>query len=208
MMSEVKERKMKQPYTFRFNSESPAPAVLPSRLVAELVENVNSSKPVNSDESYTELLTGITEIIKKYSSQLTAETPIYHKRLPRIGRHEQTIATGWGGVFFREASEANDHVEKFLIVKQAVDPSGVLGFEYHKRKVEKLKIEEGYAVLMKSDKPGNVSLTFAGPGDTCELLPPTAHGVIPLTNTAILETSNYELDADDLLFLFSPVKMS
>lgn len=182
------------------------PSALPQQFVNEMTALVNYSEPVDNDETYTDFLGGITEIIKKYASQLTAETPIYHQRLPRIGHHEQTIATDWGGVFFREASEANDHVEKYLIVKQATDPSGVLGFEYHKKKVEKLRVEEGYALLMKADTSGNVSLTFAGPGDTCELQPPTGHGIIPLTNTTILETSNYELDADDLLFIFKPVK--
>lgn len=199
---------MKQPYTFRINTEQAAPPEFPGQFVDEITGLVNSSKPVDNDEAYTDFLGGITEIIKKYASQLTVETPIYHQRLPRIGHHEQTIATDWGGVFFREASEANDHVEKYLIVKQATDPSGVLGFEYHKKKVEKLRVEEGYALLMKANTSGTVSLTFAGPGDTCELQPPTAHGVIPLTNTAILETSNYELDADDLLFIFRPVDYS
>lgn len=197
---------MKQPHSFRINSESIVPSILPRQFVDEITIFVDSSKSVDNNETYTDFLGGITEIIKKYASELTADTPIFHQRLARIGRHEQTIATDWGGVFFLEASEAKDHVEKYLIVKQATDPFGVLGFEYHKKKVEKLQIEEGYALLMKADDSGNVSLTFAGPGDTCELPPPTAHGIIPLTNTTILETSNYELDAADLLFVFTPVK--
>lgn len=198
---------MQQPFRFRINTEVAAPSALPKEFVNEIIGYVNSSVEVKSDETYTAFLGGITEFIKKYALQLTTETPIYDQRLPRIGRHEQTIKTGWGGVFFREASEANDHVEKYLIVKQAIDPSGVLGFEYHEKKIEKLRVEEGYALLMKANSPGNVSLTFAGPGDTCELQPPIAHGVIPLTNTTILEISNYELDADDLKFIFQPVKI-
>jgi len=196
-----------QPYRFCLNTEAAVPAALPGQFVAEIAGLVEASKPVNSDEAYTEFLAGVTGVIKKYAPQLMAETPIFQSRLPRIGRHEQTIVTGWGGVFFREASEKNDRVEKYLIVKQAADPSGVLGFEYHKKKVEKLRVEEGYALLMQAEPAGTVTLTFAGPGDTCELQPPTAHGIIPLTNTVILETSNYELDADDLMFIFKPVKL-
>ena len=197
---------MKQLYRFRINTESAVPSTLPRQFVAETTAFVNSSKPVDNDEAYTDFLGGITEIREKYATQLTADTPIFHQRIARIGYHEQTIATDWGGVFFREASESKDHVEKYLIVKQATNPFGVLGFEYHKKKVEKLQVEEGYALFMKADASGTVSLTFAGPGDTCELQPPAGHGVIPLTNTTILETSNYELDAADLLFVFTPVK--
>lgn len=197
---------MKYPYTFRINSEATAPAALPAEFVAEITGRINASRPIDSDQAYTDFLAGITEIIQRYSSGLIADTPIFEARLPRIGRHEQTISVpAWGGVFFTFASEADDRVEKYLIVKQAADPLGVLGFEYHQKKVEKLKVEEGYVLLMKADDSGNVSLTFAGPGDSCELNPPTAHGIIPLTNTAILETSNYQLDADDLLFIFKPV---
>jgi hypothetical protein len=209
MTPEVNERIMKQSYTFRINHEQSIPAALPRQFVAELTEKVNSSKPVDSDITYSKFMAGIAEVIQKYSSQLTADTPTYDKRLPRIGRHEQTISVpAWGGVFFRDASEPRDYVEKYLIVKQASDQFGVLGFEYHNRKIEKLKVEEGYAMFIKSDEQDNVSLTFAGPGDTCELNPPTAHGIVPLTNTAVLETSNYELDADDLIYIFQPVKLS
>jgi len=195
---------VKQPYKFRINAETPIPARLPQQFTDEIARFVDSSKPADSDETYTDFLTGITEIIKNYALQLTADTPIFQQRLARIGRHEQTIATNWGGVFFREASEAKNHVEKYLIVKQAIDPSGVLGFEYHKRKKEKLQIEEGYVLLMQVDTPGSIALTYAGQGKTCELQPPVGHGIIPLTNATILETSNYELDADDLLFIFKP----
>jgi len=198
---------MTQAYRFCLNTEAAVPAALPGQFVAEIAGLIKVSKPVDSDEAYTNFLAGVTGVVKKYASQLTAETPIFQSRLPRIGRHEQTIPTGWGGVFFREASESRNLVEKFLIVKQAVDPSGVLGFEYHKKKVEKLRVEEGYTLLMQAGSAGTVTLTFAGPGDSCKLEPPTAHGIIPLTNTAILETSNYELDADDLLFIFKPVKL-
>lgn len=193
---------MTQPYKFRIDPEQSLPPAIPQQFVKEVTGFINFSKPVDSDETYTAFLAGITEIVGKYASQLTADTPIYQDRLPRIGRHEQTIKTDWGGVFFTEASESRNFVEKYLIVKQATDPSGVLGFEYHKKKIEKLQIKEGYVILMKADESGTVGLTFAGPGDGCELNPPVAHGIIPLTNTTILETSNYELDADDLLFIF------
>ncbi len=204
-LKDAKETEMKQPYSFRISPEQPVPPAMPREFVAEVTGFINSSKPVDSDQTYTDFLEGLTEIIGRYASQLTADTPIYQERLPRIGHHEQTIATGWGGVFFREASEANDHVEKYLIVKQATDPFWVLGFEYHKKKIENLRIEEGQVLLMKANDSGSVSLTFAGPGESSEFNPPTAHGVIPLTNCTILETSNYELDAVDLLFIFRPV---
>jgi hypothetical protein len=193
---------MNQSYTFRMGAEQKTFTDVPATFMSELTAFVNSSPAIQDKTAYTQFCVGVTEIIAKHSSELSADTPIFDQRLTRIGRHEQTIHTDWGGVSFVEASESNDHVEKYLIVKQAVQPNWVLGFEYHNRKVEKLEVKEGYAIFMKSDEAGNVSLTLAGPGDTCELPPPTPHGVIALTNTAILETSNYQLDADDLLFIF------
>src|SRR3989344_205424 len=99
LRKEPKEDKMKQPYRFRINTEQAGPSVFPDQFVDEIAGFVDSSKPVDNDEAYTDFLAGITEIIKKYALQLTADTPIYQKRLLRIGRHEQTIATNWGGVF-------------------------------------------------------------------------------------------------------------
>lgn len=68
---------MKQLYRFRIKTEPTVPSALPRQFVTETTAFIDSSKPMENDEAYTDFLGGITEIIKKYASQLTADTPIF-----------------------------------------------------------------------------------------------------------------------------------
>jgi hypothetical protein len=43
-----------------------------------------------------------------------------------------------------------------------------------------------------------MTLTFAGPGDTCTLHPGNRHGIIAITNAVILEKANNTLKSDIL----------
>ena len=195
-------------YTFRMApDESELKKKYPD-FVDELTSYVNASQPIGDKGTYLAFIQGITDIIGRHAKALTVPTPLYDKKLERIGKNELTFPTPWGGVAFKEVSVKNNHVEKFLVVEQAVKPSGVLGFEYHHKKDEKLQIMEGYAIFLSSDQTpegleqGHVTLMFAGPGSTCQLHPETKHGVIALTNLIILETSTCDLDREDLLFVF------
>src|SRR5690348_755443 len=107
---------MKKPYTFRMAAEQKTFEAVPAGFMTELTTFVNSTQAIEDKAGYTQFCTGMTEIIAKHSAELTAQTPIFEKRLPKIGRHEQTIPTDWGGVSFVDASEPRDYVEKFLIV--------------------------------------------------------------------------------------------
>lgn len=195
-------------YTFRMASDaSPLEREHPT-FVQELSTYVNESLPVGSKDEYLAFIAGITDIIGRHKEELDCATPLFDKEIQPIGTNELTIKTPWGGVSFKEVSVTGDHVEKLLVVRQATDPSGVLGFEYHHLKDEKLEVKEGLAIFISSDhtaegwKEGNVTLTFARPGDTCTLHPESEHGVIALTNLVLLETSTCHLDASDLLFVF------
>lgn len=191
-------------YHFRIH-ESPSPLArkFPS-FVRDLTLYVSDADPVTSKQTYRKFLRGITDLIQKHRRELATRTPLYEKERKPIGHNELTFATPWGGVSFKEVSVKKDHVEKLLIVEQAKNPDGVLGFEYHKLKDEHLEILEGYAVFIASHPihTRSVILTLAKPHDTVSLPPGVRHGVIPLTNLVIKETSTCDLDASDLLFVF------
>lgn len=198
---------MNSVYSFRMNPGDPGLKQSHPGFVGELTAFVNGSAVVDSKERYLSLIGGITDIIAKYANELTMPTPLYDKELERIGKNELTFKTPWGGVAFKEVSVTNNHVEKLLVVEQARKPSGVLGFEYHHKKDEKLEIEEGYAIFISTGQPSEtgeetVTLTFAQKGDTAVLHPGIKHGVIALTNLVIRETSTCDLDIEDLLFVF------
>ncbi len=73
-------------------------------------------------------------------------------------------------------------------------------------KDEHLTVEEGYVLFVSSEpeawEQGNVTLTFAGPGDTCTLHPGNKHGIIAITNALVLERANNTLK-DDILSAWS-----
>ncbi len=195
-------------YIFRMAPDGPDLKKIHPDFVDEFTRFVNASQPIGDREAYLTFIQGVTDIVARHAKELSIPTPLYDKELERIGNNELTFATPWGGVAFKEVSVKGNHVEKYLVVEQAVKPTDVLGFEYHHKKNERLRVEEGYAIFISSDltpegmEQGRVTLTFAGPGSTCELHPETKHGVIALTNLVLLETSTCDLDREDLLFVF------
>ena len=78
----------------------------------------------------------------------------------------------------------------------------MLGPEYHKLKDEHLQVVEGFVLLMSSEpdawEQGNITFTFAGPGDICTLHPGNRHGIVAITNALILEQANNTLKNDIL----------
>ena len=195
-------------YIFRIDPEEHQFKKTHPVFVDKLTQFINASKPIACKEDYVAFVGGITDIITQHARELAVSTPLYDKELERIGKNELTFATPWGGVAFKEVSIKRNHVEKYLVVEQAVKPTDVLGFEYHHKKDERLRVEEGYAIFIASDlspeglTQGRVTMMFAGQGSTCELHPETKHGVIALTNLVLLETSTCDLDREDLLFVF------
>lgn len=110
--------------------------------------------------------------------------------------------TRWGGVSIKKVDTEKDFVQKLLLVKQY----GILGFEVHKRKREKLCVKEGFCLLLslqhssKQWKKGLVTIALGATGKRVTLEPGDEHGIIALTNCVIEETSTNHLD--DLVYIF------
>ena len=170
----------------------------------EITTYINESLPIDSKKAYIEFLKSVTGIIGKHKNELVIPNPRFDEEMNLLENDElNLVIPAWGGVAPQKVDKKKGIREKYLIVLQATSPSGVLGDpEYHRLKDEHLVIEEGYVLLIGSksadwDK-GNVTLTFAGPGDTCTLHPGNRHGIIAITNALILERANNTLK-DDIL---------
>lgn len=172
----------------------------------EISSFIDTSLPIHNKEEYLSFIEGITGIIARHSEELTIPNPRFDEEMSLLENDElNLVIPAWGGVAPQIVDKKNEVREKYLIIKQATKPSGVLGPEYHKLKDEHLTVEEGFVLLMSSDldawNQGKITFTFAGPGDTCTLHPGNRHGIIAITNALILERANNTLK-DDILPAF------
>lgn len=112
---------------------------------------------------------------------------------------EKTI---WGGVTLKKVDVEQNFIQKLLVIKKY----GVLGFEIHKKKLEKLKILEGTCIVLysnhgkKQHSKGEITVKIASPSDRFIFHPKDEHGIIALTNCLIEETSTNHLD--DVVYIF------
>lgn len=157
-----------------------------------------------SQSSYTALIQGIKSVIKKHSDLFTLETPFHAKEIDPIEKKRAlTELTPWGGVSLKKVDVTRNYIRKLLVVNAL----GVLGFEYHDFKHERLKVLEGVCLLICSNhknrgwKKGRVLITLSVQGDKAALLPYDEHGVIALSNWVIEEQSTNHLD--DLIFIYT-----
>lgn len=169
----------------------------------EIRKLINDSLPIHNKKEYTKFIKRVTRIISKHREELTIPNPIFKVEMENLPKDElNLVIPAWGGVAPKVVDVKNEIRMKYLIVKQALSPSGVLGPEYHILKDEHLTILEGFVILIGSEpeawKNGQVTMTFAGPGDTCTLHPGNRHGIIALTNTVIQEDANNTLIKDIL----------
>jgi hypothetical protein len=170
----------------------------------EITAFINDSLPINGKQEYTAFLAGVTAIIAEHSAELTVPNPLFERQMKLLENDElNLVISDWGGVMPQFVDMANERREKYLVIRQAVRPSGVLGDpEFHKLKDEHLEVKEGFVILVGAEpdawEAGDVTLRFAGPGDTCTLHPGNRHGIIALTNAVILEKANNTLKNDIL----------
>ena len=162
---------------------------------------------VETQEQYNELLRKITAVFKK--NPMSLKSPLHDNELPFIAAHKPlTEETPWGGVALKKVDVEKDFIQKLLVINQY----GILGFEIHEEKYEKLKVLEGIVIMLYSNhknpdwKEGKVSATISASGDTVDLSPFDEHGMIALTDCVVEETSTNHLD--DLIFIFSSSRVS
>lgn len=134
--------------------------------------------------------------------QNTAST-LFSKELRQINQSQPlSEKTPWGGVVLKKVDVERDFIQKLLVIQEL----GVLGFEIHLKKLEKLRILEGTCLVLYSNHKKNrykkriVTVTLAKASDRFVFHPKNEHGIIALTNCVIEETSTNHLD--DLVYIF------
>lgn len=167
-----------------------------------LFSRIRNLKPVSTLEQYTLAILEIIEAVRGISYHKTSST-LFEKELHHIKRSEPlSEKTPWGGVVLKKVDVAKDYIQKLLVIKEY----GVLGFEIHRKKLEKLKVLEGTCIALYSNhknkqyKKGGIRVALASPFDRFIFHPNDEHGIIALTNCVIEEKSTNHLD--DLVYIF------
>lgn len=166
------------------------------------VERFLPGSSFSSQEEYARIVSGMLSLIREHPMSIDG-TELHSKEIGPIQKGVAlTEKTLWGGVSLKNVDVAKDFIRKLLVVNGL----GVLGFEYHDLKLEKLKVLEGYPLVIFSNhsskgwKEGKLSWKISAPGDRFTFLPSDEHGIIALTNSVIEETSTNHLD--DLRFIY------
>lgn len=159
---------------------------------------------VDDQKAYDALILNMQPVIVAAKKLLVSPDITFSDELEAILKDAPlTHKTVWGGVVYKFVDVKNNKIKKLLVVKAG----GVLGFEYHKKKLEKLRVMEGSCLLFSSKhnkqgwKKGNVNVRFATVGATVTLQPGDEHGIVALSNCILRETSTNHLD--DLEYVFS-----
>jgi hypothetical protein len=167
-----------------------------------LTTSLHAGKPVSTMALYNELIHSLVEIAKKHKFPTTTNT-IHKREIEAIKKNsplsEKVI---WGGVSLKRVDVAKDFIQKLLVVNK----HGILGFEIHEKKLEKLKILEGICLVIYANHKspsyaqGRVKIQLVMPGDTFVFQPFDEHGIIALSDCVIEETSTNHLD--DLVYIY------
>jgi hypothetical protein len=167
--------------------------------VADCIENYT----VSNEKQYNQMLEALFSILKKNNASKSAGL-FFGKEIGAINALKPlTEKTVWGGVALKKIDVSKDFIQKLLVIRQY----GILGFEIHKHKLEKLKVLEGECLFIYSNhyqkgwRKGNVFVQYANQGDKLTLQPGDEHGMIAMSNCVIQEISTNHLD--DLVYIFS-----
>jgi len=162
---------------------------------------LSANNTASTEKEFNELIRRIVIELKK--EKLPNDSSLFTKELTSINTTSPLLEkTPWGGVSIKKVDTAKNFVQKLLVIQQY----GILGFEIHNRKLEKLNILEGLCILISSQhksklwKKGNVILILGKKGTKVTFQPGDEHGIITLTNSVIEETSTNHLD--DLVYIF------
>jgi len=183
-------------YTFELTTRPTTPML---KALKKLLKNTGK---INSEKEYNQLLVQIITLTKTYPLPKN-QGHLFRKELQEATRsYPLSEPTPWGGVPLKAVDVEKDYIRKLLVIKQY----GILGFEIHKHKLEKLKILEGICLLITSQhgakdwQKGQVSVALGKKGNKVVLEPGDEHGIIALTNCVIEEQSTNHLT--DLSYIF------
>lgn len=167
------------------------------------LEKYLKAKTFSSNKEYSAVVKEITSFIKDIRVSSSVKYPFYEKEIVGILKESPlTEKIEWGGVTLKKVDVEKDYIKKLLVIGK----NGVLGFEIHRLKHERLKILEGVCLVWYSNhnasdwEKGKVAVKIAIPGDRFEFLPNDEHGIITITKCVIEETSTNHLD--DLVCIF------
>lgn len=159
-------------------------------------------RSITTPTAYNAFLKDIIKTLRNNQGK-SKKMALFEKEVKDLTIHSPLIEiTPWGGVCIKKVDTAKNFVQKLLIVREY----GILGFEIHNKKLERLHILEGNCLLISSQhakknwKRGQVVISLGQKGDKAVLQPEDEHGIIALTNCVIEETSTNNLD--DLVFIF------
>lgn len=172
-------------------------------VVKKLLVCIKTVKSINTANEYNNIVQKIVKLFKNEDLLPRIKSPLFEKEIVQISKSAPlTEKTVWGGVSLKKVDVGKNFIKKLLVIGQY----GILGFEIHKQKHERLKILEGVCIVLFSNhadpnwKKGKISVRLAAPGDKFEFLPNDEHGIIALTNAVIEEKSTNYLD--DLVYIF------
>lgn len=174
-----------------------------NKVFIKSVSQILNKEKFDSKNSFQQIL---EKLIKSASTNFKTKSnnlPIFSKEITPIENQKPlTEKTLWGGVSLKNVDVAKNFIRKLLVIRK----QGILGFEIHKYKLEKLKVLEGACLVLFSNhqspnwQKGKVTVKLASVGDKFTFLPGDEHGIIALTNCVIEETSTNHLD--DLTYIF------
>lgn len=181
----------------------------PERLILKkLTSYIKTLQPVSRTVQYNSVIKKIVSLTKNIEILPKAKFPIYDKEIIPISKSVPlTEKTPWGGVSLKKIDVEKNYIRKLLVIAK----HGVLGFEIHKLKHERLKILEGVCIVLYSNhanpnwKKGKISVKLGVPRGKFEFLPNDEHGIIALTKCVIEETSTNHLD--DLVYIFPALQV-
>lgn len=160
------------------------------------------SKKISTAGEYQKNLVEIVSILRK--NKIAPVKILIHTQeiAPIKNGKPLTEKVVWGGVALKKVDVAKDFIQKLLVINKF----GILGFEFHKEKLEKLNVLEGYCLVFYSNhkarswQQGQIVVKLAATGDKFEFQPNDEHGIIALTDCVVEETSTNHLD--DLFYIF------
>lgn len=164
---------------------------------------VKAPGKISTKDDYQKLLENILSQTKMHPPKSANTSKTFKDELSQISKGKPlTEKTLWGGVALKKVDVSKNFIQKLLVIKN----HGILGFEIHKYKLEKLKILEGTCLFLYSNhesrnwRKGKVRIDKASVGDKFEFKPGDEHGIITLSDCIIEETSTNHLD--DLIYIF------
>lgn len=165
----------------------------------EICPEIKSLKNLNSFQKL------VNRIVATAKSEKIPPTKIniHPKEISEIKKMKPlTEKTIWGGVSLKKVDVGENYIRKLLVINKF----GILGFEFHKQKIENLKILEGYCLVIyschkaKTWEKGKIEIKLATVGDKFHFEPYDEHGIIALSDCTVEETSTNNLD--DLFYIF------